>query len=429
MDKLALFGGKPVINQELKLYRSAGAEELKAVAEVMESGTLSGFIGAWCKEFNGGPMIRQFEEKWAERFNVKHAVTVNSNTSGLIAAMGAVGVGPGDEVIVPPWSMSATAMAPIFYGGIPVFADVEDQYFCLDPESVLQNITSRTKAIIVVNLFGHPGQLAELRALADKHGIALIEDNAQAPLAAENGQLAGTVGHIGVFSLNYHKHIHTGEGGVCTTNDDDLALRLQMIRNHGENIVDAVGMEDITNIVGFNFRMTEMSAAVGLCQLDKVETLVNRRVALAEKLSEAVREMPGINPPLVREGCTHVYYQWCARFNEQVVGISLKTFARALEAEGCPVGTGYVDPLYLLPIFQRRIAIGNKGYPFNLTERQYGPGLCPVTERLNQCELLEFHICSFELDGEDMDKVIQAFQKVYANRNILKEFEKGEATS
>src|SRR5262249_8722448 len=158
-----------------------------------------------------------------------------SATSGLVAAMGAVGIEPGDEVIVPPTTMSATAVAPLAYGGKPGFADIEPETFGPDPAAVRAPITPRTKAIVSANLIGHPARLAELAAIAREHGLYLVEDNAQGPLAAEHGRYAGTVGDIGVFSLNYHKHIHTGEGGVCVTNDDELALRLQLIRNHGEN--------------------------------------------------------------------------------------------------------------------------------------------------------------------------------------------------
>src|SRR5262245_21901216 len=232
-------GGEPVIGQRLGSYNTIGAEEKAAVEQVMATGKLSGFIGEWCDSFNGGSKVQAFEAAWRERFASRHAITVNSNTSGLFASMGAVGLAPGDEVIVPPYTMSATAMAPLIYGGIPVFADIEPATFCLDPQAVRRALTPRTRAILAVNLFGHPAPLAELRALAEQHGIWLVEDNAQGPLAMEHGRYAGTMGHIGIFSLNYHKHVHTGEGGMCVTADDELALRLQMIRNHGENIVEA----------------------------------------------------------------------------------------------------------------------------------------------------------------------------------------------
>ncbi len=183
MSKLAMLGGTPAVQEPLRVYRTIGNEEAAAVAKVMDSGMLSGFVGAFCPEFNGGEEVQALEKEWAEAFGVRHAVTVNSNTSGLIAALGALGLGPGDEVIVPPFSMSATAMAPLFYGGIPVFVDVEPNFFCLDADKVEDAITSRTRVILAVNLFGLPADLLRLRQLADKYGLFLVEDNAQSPLA------------------------------------------------------------------------------------------------------------------------------------------------------------------------------------------------------------------------------------------------------
>lgn len=424
MSALALLGGKPVIDRPFRPYNTIGLEERAAVDRVMSSGRLSGFIGELCDEFSGGPEIVRFEAAWREKFRVKHAVSVNSNTSGMIAAMGAVGVGPGDEIIVPPYTMSATAMAPLFYGGIPVFADVDDETYCLEIESVRAAITPRTRAILAVNLFGHAARLHTLRALADEHGIALVEDNAQAPLATENGRYTGAIGHIGVFSLNYHKHFHTGEGGVCTTDDDNLAARLKMIRNHGENIVEPLAVADLSNIVGFNFRMTELGAAIGVEQLNKAERLVSGRGAMAQRLTDGVRGLPGLKTPTVRAGCRHVYYVWGARYDATTTGVSRATLAKALNAEGVPTGEGYVRPLYMLPLFQKRIAIGRDGFPFNLTNRHYGPGLCPVAERLYNDEMLEFWICSFDLSDEEQQDAINAYHKVFENLPALADFQK-----
>jgi dTDP-4-amino-4,6-dideoxygalactose transaminase len=396
-----------------------GSEEVDAVTRVVESGQLSGFIGEWCDEFDGGTEIQAFEAAWRERFGVRHAISVNSNTSGLMAAMGAIGLSPGDEVIVPPTTMSATAMAPLIYGGIPVFVDIEPETFCLDPEQVLRAITPQTRAILVVDLFGHPGQLAALREIADARGIYLIEDAAQAPLAHENGKFAGTVGHIGVFSLNYHKHIHTGEGGVCVTDDDDLALRLRAIRNHGENIVEPLGIESPVNLVGFNFRMTEMSAAIGREQLKKLDNSVAGREARAEQLSAVTQACAGLTPPSTRADCRHVYYVWAARYDESETGISRRRIARALVAEGVPIHEGYVKPLYQLPLFQKRLAIGRDGFPFNLTNRSYEAGLCPVAERMYESDLLEFPICSYALPADDMNAIGAAILKVFENIDQL----------
>lgn len=419
MKTLALLGGAPALTRPLAPYNSMGKDEVAAVSRVLRSGKLSCFIGAWCEDFDGGPEIKAFEYAWAAKVGSRHAISMNSNTSGLIAALGAIGVSPGDEIIVPPMTMSATVMAPLIYGGIPVFVDMEPDFFCLDPEKVRAAITIRTRAILAVDLFGHPAALQELRSLADEKGIYLIEDAAQAPLATENGRCAGTIGHIGVFSLNYHKHIHTGEGGICCTDDDDLALRLRAIRNHGENIVEPLGIHDATNMVGFNFRLTEIGAAIGIEQLKKIDHLVTERETIGSRLSDSVKGLLGLIPPSVRHDCRHVYYVWAARYDAETAGVSRATIAKALRAEGVPVVEGYVKPLYLLPAFQRRIAIGRQGWPFTLTDRTYGEGLCPVAERLFKKEMLEFCICSYALSEMEQAGVIRAFHKVFGNLAAL----------
>ena len=420
IEKLALAGGTPVLGQPLPPYNSLGEEEVSAVEAVVRSGSLSGFYGSWGAEFLGGTKVKEFERAWAARFDVPYVVSVNSATSGLFAALGALGVGPGDEVIVPPYTMSATVMAPLVYGGIPVFADIEDETFCLDIESVRAAIGPRTRAIIAVNLFGHPARLAALAELAAARGVALIEDNAQGPLAEENGRYAGTIGDIGVFSLNYHKHVHAGEGGMCVTRDPQLALRLQAIRNHAENIVEPAGIASLANMVGFNYRLTELSAAVGLEQLRKIDGHVQRRQQLAERLSEGVRDLEGLLPPAVRAGCRHVYYVWAMRIEEEALGVPRAAFSKALAAEGFPHFVGYTRPLYLLPAFQKRIAIGSNGWPFTLTERRYDPGLCPVSERLYERELVCFETCAYDVDERHADLLIEAIRKVHANRHVLR---------
>ncbi len=418
-DRLAILGGSPVVPDPLPPYRSVGRAEREAVCAVIDSGCLSGFYGSWREGFLGGPTVRAFERAWAERFGVEHAVSVNSATSGLSAALGAIGIGPGDEVIVPPLTMSATVVAPLIYGGIPVFADIEPETFCLDPAAVRRAVTPRTRAILAVNLFGHPARLAELRSLAEELGIALVEDNAQAPLAAEGARLSGTVGHIGVFSLNEHKHLHTGEGGMCVTADDDLAQRLRLIRNHGENVVEPLAIEGIVNLVGFNFRMTELSAAIGLEQLRRIDAHVERREALGRRLTVGAEGMVGLTPPRVRPDCRHVYYLWALRFDEDAMGIRRERFSEALRAEGFPNFTGYVRPLYRLPVFQRRIAIGGRGYPFDLTTVRYEKGLCPVAERMYERELICFEPCRYEVGRPQTELLIEALHKVYAHRGAL----------
>ena len=422
MQKLAIFGGKPIFNKDkIKRYQAFGEEELAAVTRVMKTGNLSGYLASWGEGFKGGNEVQKLELEWSKRFNIKNSVSVNSATSGIIAAVGAAGISPGDEVIVPPITMSATATAPLFYGGIPVFVDIEKDFFCLDLDQVKKSINSKTKAIIAVNLFGQPANLHKLRKLADENNLILIEDNAQGPTASENGVYTGTIGHIGVFSLNYHKHIHCGEGGMCTTNDDNLALRMQLIRNHGEACVVDGEVKDISNTIGTNLRLAELSATVAYEQLKKSEKLVNDRLLLAEKLNLGLANIDGFQIPKVRSNCKHVYYMWQAKFNSEIIGVDREAVSKALKAEGFPNFTGYVPPLYWLPVFQEKIAIGNKGFPFNLNPNiSYEKGLCPIAENFHLNESVGFDICDISATDDQVSLMIDAFQKVYESKDKLK---------
>ena len=419
MNHLAIRGGAPVLAAPLRPYRSIGPAEVAAVKRVAECGCLSGFYGSHGPQFFGGPVVRQFEEAWGAHFGTRHVISVNSATSGLFAAMGAIGLSPGEEVIVPPYTMSASVVAPLLYGGIPVFVDIDRETFTLDVAAVEAAITPRTRAILVVNLFGHPARLRALRELADRRGLMLVEDNAQGPLAAEGDRYAGTIGHIGVFSLNYHKHIHTGEGGMCVTGDGTLAQRLRLIRNHAESVVEAAGMTDLTNMVGFNYRLSELSAAVGIEQLRDVEAHVARREHVGCRLSQGIADLEGLHAPVVRDGCRHVYYVWALRIDPHVVGATRGQFSKALAAEGFPHFCGYVAPMYRLPLFRQRIAFGRNGYPFNLSDVCYEDGLCPVTKSLYEHELIGFEPCAYALDDGDIDALVAAIRKVHAARSEL----------
>jgi len=262
-------GGERVRKEKFPAYRPIGKEEEDAALRVIRSGVLSKYLGSWHEDFYGGPEVRALESEWAAYFNVKHAIAVNSATSALYCAVGAVGIGPGDEVIVSPYTMSASATAALIYNAIPVFADIEEDYFCLSPESVEKRITERTKAIIVVDIFGQPYDADRINAIAKTHGLYVIEDSAQAPGAKYKGKWAGTLGDIGIISLNYHKHIQTGEGGILVTDNDELAEKLRLIRNHAEAVVEAKGFSTLVNMIGFNYRMTEIEAAIAREQFKK----------------------------------------------------------------------------------------------------------------------------------------------------------------
>ena len=424
MAKLAINGGEPVRKTPFPVYVTIGNEEKRAVMEVLDSTVLSKYLGTWSPDFYGGPKVRQLEQNWAQYFGIKHAVSVNSATSGLYAAVGAVGVGPGDEVIVSPYTMTASATAALVYGAIPVFADIDPQIFCLSPESIEKCITPDTKAIIVVDLFGHPADMDEIMEIARDHDLVVIEDAAQAPGAKYNGRYAGTLADIGVYSLNYHKTIHCGEGGVVVTENDDFAERLQLIRNHAEVVVKNKGVKNLVNMIGFNYRMTEIEAAIAIEQLKKLEKLLIPRIKAAEYLTRHLSEFQGIVSPHVRSDVRHGYYVYPIIYHAEKVGIPREKFVAALNAEGIPMGEGYVEPLYLEPCYQLKIAFGKDGFPFTYPKYKgnvsYSPGICPVTEKMYYEELMLTNICQANITQLDLDDFIAGFQKVLKNvKNIV----------
>jgi dTDP-4-amino-4,6-dideoxygalactose transaminase len=387
-----------------------GKEEKEAVLRVLESGTLSGFQGNWSYAFYGGQEVRELEKEWADYFGVKHAITCNSATSGLFLACAAIGLSPvyeniekqcnehwntgyvegynPPEVIVTPYSMTCSASIPLHFGAKPVFADIESDYYCLDPDSVEKAITERTKAIIVVDLFGQPYDAEKINAIAKKHNLFVIEDAAQAIGARYKGKYAGTLGDIGVFSLNRHKHIQCGEGGVMVTDNDELAFKIRLAMNHSEAVINdmifksendcrhygiipkindgnlTVPPLDSMQLVGMNLRMTEIQACIAREQLKKLSGIL-----------QTVRENAKYFPVKVRPECESSFYRYA--FSKSYPLCTNKI----LNNEGMEkfnFKQHYITPLFKLPLFQ---SLG------------YDQEQCPV------CQEVEENICLAWLKG------------------------------
>ncbi len=419
-NKLAIFGGKKVIRKSFKRYNTIEKEECLAANDVLKSGILSGFTAGSDKGFVGGKFVLKFEEKLKKFYRVKHAIVLNSWTSGLIASVGSLDIEPGDEVITTPFSMCASAISILHWNAIPVFADINAETFCIDPESVKSKITKKTKAIVVADIFGLSHDISAINRIAKKNNLKVIADAAQAPFSFYNKKLAGTQSDIGGFSYNYHKHVHTGEGGAVVTNNKVLAERIRKIRNHAEASVKI--NDKLNNMLGYNFRMGELEASIGIIQLTKLKKKVKIRQFQANYLNKKLSKLIGVTVPKIPKNYTHSFYVYPLKINPKKIGIKREKIIEALIGEGLQGISGGYANLHLLPVFQKKIAYGKKGFPWkffnNLTS--YKKGICPVAEKLHDKELICFELCLFELSVKDLDIIYKVFDKVWKNIQVLK---------
>ena len=416
--ELAVNGGAPVRTKPWLDNFTLGEEEKTAAVRAIETGYLSKFEGSHTPDypfsFKGGPYVQKLEELWSEYYGIKFSVAVNSATSGLYAAIGALGIGYGDEVIVSPSTMTASSVGPLLYGAIPVFADIERKTGAICPDSFARLITPRTRCIIVVHQFGIPADMDRIMEIAKRNDIKVIEDCAQAHAAKYKGRYVGTIGDIGVFSLNVTKSIQCGEGGLCTTNDSDLKYRLELIRNHGENVVGPAGYENIINILGFNYRMTEIQAAIAIEQFKKLEKINSARISFVAWLNERLAKFDFIEVIEGRNDCVNTFYTFPILFLPSVAGIDTEMFRVTLNQEGMYFASGY-KPLYQQPIYQRR-QVFKHGYPFSAPENKgnagnYEAGACPTAESLQNELLISEHI-RLPNTIDDFQTIVEAFEKI-----------------
>lgn len=412
-QELAINGGTPVRDSRLRPFPRWPIfwdDEKRAVQDVLDSG----HVNYWTGEEG-----RQFQAEFAARMGVAEAVSVNSGTSALHVALAAAGVGPGDEVIVPARSFIATASAVTNQFAVPIFADIDPRTHTISVESVAERISPRTKAVVPVHLAGLPADMAALRALAGNHGLAVVEDCAQAHGATYRGEVVGSLGTVNAWSFCQDKIFTTGgEGGMVGTNDPAAAEVARSFRDHGFNETErrsalARGsLDQYTHYrVGYNYRMTEMQSAIGRRALARLGWHLERRRANARYLSAGLRELGDfLDPAPDRPESEHAFYCYYVTLNLARLTCNRDEFVRAVQAEGVRASRGTSAELYLEPVYRERVGYGNSQMPFATVD--YTQVDCPqardIGERAFRLEVYP------TLQNEDLDDVLEAVRKVTA---------------
>ena len=389
MSRLAIEGGIPVRQKLLPYGRHTVDEaDIAAVVEVLQ--------GDW---LTTGPKVTELEAAWAERVGAGCAVAVNSGTAALHAAAFAAGIGPGDEVIVAAMTFAASANCVLYQGGTPVFADVQPDTLNLDPAAVEAAITQHTKAIVAVDYSGQPADLDELRAIAERHGLALIEDAAHAPGATYRGRPVGAISHLTTFSTHPVKHVTTGEGGLITTGDGSLAERMRWFRNHGittdhRQRAEKGGWYYEMVALGYNYRLPDINCALGLSQLRKMDDRLARRRAIAAQYNQAFSNLPALRPLAIRPDREPAWHIYPILLDLARLRVDRGQVFAALRAENIGVNVHYI-PVYWHPYY---------------AQRGYARGLCPAAETAYE-RLITLPLFPAMTDADVAD-VIEAVHKV-----------------
>ncbi len=411
---LALFGGEKTKTTPFGTGKRFDGNELKYLQEALEQNTLF---------YWNGTKVKELIQKYTAFCGVKYGVATSSGTAAIHAALGAVGVTAGDEVITSPITDMGSVIGILYQNAIPVFADLDPFTYNMDPVDIERKITPKTKAIVVVHLAGNAADMDAIMEIARRHHLKVVEDCAQSYMCYYKGKMAGTIGDIGCFSLNDFKHISAGDGGICLTNDEELAHRCLSFTDKGYDRTAATtaGMRAVQYLCP-NYRMTELQGAVALAQLEKLEWICNQRNAFGEALTEGIKDLPGIHPPKVIEGGKSSYWFYMFRIDEKTAKVSRDEFSRALAAEGIPNQAGYIPScIYEYDIFVNRNAFPGSTLPFTINhdenEITYHKGLCPVAEEILETAI-RLNISEF-YTPQDLEDIIAAIRKVshyYLNR-------------
>lgn len=384
----ACAGGEKAKTVPYRREQRYGSEELAELREALEQGTLF---------YAQGRKVHQLEVEFASYVGASHAVACTSGTAAIHSALIALGISPGDEVITAPITDMGSVVPILYQGAAPVFADLDPYTYTLLPESVEAAITPRTRAVLAVHLAGNACDLDGLVAMCDRHGVALVEDCAQAFGCRYRGRYAGTLGRIGCFSLNEFKHISCGDGGLVVTNDEELAVRLRLATDKCYDRRPGVTMRNPTFLAN-NYRMTELQGAVALAQLRKLESIVSRRREWCRKLTERLAGIDGLRLPRITDGCSPSWWFYMMRAE---AGLDPDAAASALQAEGLPIGAHYIgQPVYEYPIFAAHQAFARGEHAYR--DQTYGPGLCPNAEDiLRTCLILSVNEAYSDQDLEE----------------------------
>jgi len=410
---LAINGGEKAVTKEFPVDERYVGNELAYLKTALAQNTLF---------YAHGDHVKRFTKRFSEIMGMEYGVAASSCSAAIHTALAAIGVGPGDEVILPPITDMGGIIGILAQFAIPVFADLDPDTYNMTAESIEAAITSKTKAVVVTHLAGNPCEMDEIMAVTKKHGIYVVEDAAQAYRSFHRGKHVGTFGDIGCFSTNEFKHISTGDGGVCLTNNEDLAKKMQLFTDKGYNRF-AKTMEEMRDVKEFcvNYRMTELQGAVGLAQLEKLNSICTATAALGNELTKQLRGIDGIIPPKVMDHNVSSYWFYMFKIDLSKFPCDVKRLGDAIQAEGVGAYGGYIGRC----LYEYDFIKEGKMYPGSRPEdgfknprfHEYKRGLCPNAEQL-LTESVNIKITS-AYSMEDIYAIARAIKKVCDNRHEL----------
>lgn len=440
--KLAIDGGEPVRSKEFKSLPYLDDDVIERVSKLLSEKKLSKFVGSSIPGTNeilglsslevnkikdevtflGGKRVRKMEHLWSKQHDVKYSVSVNSATSGLLAAILAADIKPDEEIICTPFSFTSTSAAIVQANAVPIFADIDLDTFNLTADGLEEKVNKTSKAIMTVHWNGNPGEFDELISFAKNRELKLIEDASQSPGIIYKDKFLGTHGDVGVFSLNEPKNIMTGEGGVVVTNDTDIAKKLRLLRNHGEAIVDESYSDSISkNIVGYNFRLTEIMAEIGIQQINNLDFLNKIRrenyFYLIDNLSSVCGEF--LIPQKITNINHYCPYHAGFRWLSKKSNIHRDLIRYILRSEGIPVSQGMPKLMSSNPLFEKSYLLSI----INSKRSSYKIGNLPNANELFNNQYLGFTQLGWPNTLDDMNDIIIAFEKIMSNKLLLENYE------